>query len=54
MDVMTVKIETDYQDSAAFQTSITSTLKLKGNVELVSPGSLPRDGVVIEDLREYD
>ena len=54
MDIMTVKIETDHQDSAAFEASITSTLKLKGNVELVSPGSLPRDGVVIEDLREYD
>ena len=54
MDVMTVKIETDHQDPAKFDTSITSTLKLKGNVELVSPGSLPRDGVVIEDLREYD
>ena len=54
MDVMTVKIETDHQDLAAFEASITSTLKLKGNVELVSPGSLPRDGVVIEDLREYD
>ena len=54
MDVMTVKIETDHQDPAAFAASITSTLKLKGNVELVSPGSLPRDGVVIEDLREYD
>ena len=54
MDVMTVKIETDHQDLAAFEASITSTLKLKGNVELVSPGSLPRDGVVIEDLRKYD
>ena len=54
MDVMTVKIETDHQDPAAFEASITSTLKLKGNVELVSPGSLPRDGVVIEDLREYE
>ena len=54
MDVMTVKIETDHQDPATFEASITSTLKLKGNVELVSPGSLPRDGVVIEDLREYD
>jgi len=54
MDVMTVKIETDHQDLAAFEASIKSTLKLKGNVELVSPGSLPRDGVVIQDLREYD
>ena len=54
IDVMTVKIETDYQDPAAFEASITSMLKLKGIVELVGPGSLPRDGVVIEDLREYD
>ena len=53
MDVMTVKIETDHQDPAGFGASITSTLKLKGTVELVSPGSLPRDGIVIEDLREY-
>ena len=54
IDVMTVKIETDHQDPVAFEASITSTLKLKGIVELVGPGSLPRDGVVIEDLREYD
>ena len=54
MDAMTVKIETDHKDPTAFYTSITSALKLKGNVDLVSPGSLPRDGVVIEDLREYD
>ena len=51
MDVMTVKIETENNDTDAFNSSIVSTLKLKGNVELVSPGSLPRDGVIIEDLR---
>ena len=54
IDVMTVKIETDHQDPAIFDASISSTLKLKGNVELVSPGSLPRDGIVIEDLRDYE
>ena len=54
MDVMTVKIETDHHDPAIFDASISSTLKLKGNVELVSPGSLPRDGIVIEDLRDYE
>jgi phenylacetate-CoA ligase len=54
MDVMTVKIETENNDTDAFNSSIVSTLKLKGNVELVSPGSLPRDGVIIEDLRKYD
>lgn len=54
MDVMTVKIETENNDTDAFNSSIVSTLKLKGNVEIVSPGSLPRDGVIIEDLRKYD
>ena len=54
MDVMTVKIETDHHDPAIFDASISSTLKLKGSVELVSPGSLPRDGIVIEDLRDYE
>ena len=54
MDIMTVKIETDHQDPTVFDASISSTLKLKGNVELVSPGSLPRDGIVIEDLRDYE
>ena len=29
-------------------------LKLKGKVELVAPGALPRDGLVIEDQRSYD
>ena len=28
--------------------------KLKGRVELVPPGALPRDGLVIEDARSYD
>ena len=54
MDVMTVRIETAAQDSSAFETSIVETLKLKGRVELVPPGALPRDGLVIEDARVYD
>jgi len=28
-------------------------LKLKGNIEVVAPGSLPNDGKVIEDTRSY-
>ena len=27
--------------------------KLRGDVELVSPGTLPNDGKVIEDARSY-
>ncbi|MFP7674179.1 phenylacetate--CoA ligase family protein [Marivita sp. S0852] len=54
VDVMTVRIETAAQDSASFEASVAETLKLKGRVELVPPGALPRDGLVIEDARSYD
>lgn len=54
MDVMTVRIETSAQDSAGFEASVADVLKLKGRVELVDIGGLPRDGLVIEDLRKYD
>ena len=54
MDVMTVRIETATDDAARFEPSIVETLKLKGRVELVPPGALPRDGLVIEDARVYD
>jgi phenylacetate-CoA ligase len=37
----------------AFDQSVADVLKLKGKVELVSPGSLPNDGKVIEDTRDY-
>ncbi|WP_300515618.1 phenylacetate--CoA ligase family protein [Aliiroseovarius sp.] len=53
-DVMRVQIETDKTDAAAYQGSIIESLKLKGKVELVAPGSLPNDGKVIEDTRSYD
>jgi phenylacetate-coenzyme A ligase PaaK-like adenylate-forming protein len=33
--------------------SIRDVTKLRGEVELVAPGSLPNDGKVIEDLRKY-
>ncbi|WP_425100350.1 phenylacetate--CoA ligase family protein [Tropicibacter sp. S64] len=54
MDVMTVRIETGASDASAFENSIAEVLKLKGRVELVPPGGLPRDGLVIEDTRTYD
>jgi phenylacetate-CoA ligase len=53
-DVMTVRIESEGGDVAGFAGSVTETLKLKGRVEIVPPGSLPNDGKVIEDLRSYD
>ncbi|WP_372836679.1 phenylacetate--CoA ligase family protein, partial [Puniceibacterium confluentis] len=53
-DVMVVRLETSATDADAYDASISAVLKLKGRVELVSPGGLPRDGVVIEDARNYD
>ncbi|WP_420859259.1 phenylacetate--CoA ligase family protein [Marivivens marinus] len=53
-DTMTVQIETTATDPAAFAASVAEVLKLKGEIELVAPGTLPRDGLVIEDRRTYD
>jgi phenylacetate-CoA ligase len=54
MDVMTVQLETEARDSAPFERSVADVLKLKGRVELLSHGSLPNDGKVIDDRRVYD
>jgi len=54
MDVMTVLLETDSKDAARYEAAVLDTLKLRGRIELVAPGSLPNDGKVIEDRRSYD
>jgi phenylacetate-CoA ligase len=54
MDVMTVRIETDATDASAYDKSVADVLKLRGKIELVPIGGLPRDGLVIEDIRKYD
>ncbi|MCR8826940.1 phenylacetate--CoA ligase family protein [Pseudosulfitobacter koreensis] len=53
-DAMTVRIESDGGDAHSYAASVVDTLKLKGTVEIVPVGSLPRDGLVIEDQRTYD
>ena len=53
-DAMTVQLETDAADPAPYAASVAAVLKLKGQVELVSKGSLPNDGKVIDDQRVYD
>ncbi|MCX7565584.1 AMP-binding protein [Sulfitobacter sp. F26169L] len=53
-DMMTVKIETATPDADAYAQSVSQLLKLKGRIEVVEPDSLPKDGLVIEDLRQYD
>ena len=55
-DRMTLKCEVNETPSGlsdAIVGSIRDVTKLRGEVELVSPGSLPNDGKVIEDLRKY-
>lgn len=54
MDAMTVRIESAGGDMDTYSRSVSEVLKLSGLVEIVPPGSLPRDGLVIEDLRKYD
>jgi len=55
-DVMTLRAEA--ADDAGLKAKLAETLqavtKLRGEVELVPPGSLPNDGKVIADERKYD
>lgn len=53
-DAMTVQIESAGGAAEGYAASIVDVLKLKGQIEVVAPGSLPKDGVVIEDQRSYD
>ena len=55
-DRMTLKCEVTEQVDGlkeALVASIRDVTKLRGEVELVAPGTLPNDGKVIEDLRKY-
>jgi phenylacetate-CoA ligase len=55
-DRMTLKCEAKDRPaglSEAIVASIRELTKLRGEVELLAPGSLPNDGKVIDDLRKY-
>jgi len=55
-DRMTLKCEAKERPTGlveAIVASIRDVTKLRGEVDLVAPGSLPNDGKVIEDLRKY-
>ena len=54
MDGMIVQLETSATDAARYEASVMDCLKLRGRIELVALGGLPRDGLVIEDQRKYD
>lgn len=55
LDVMTLRAEVEPERRGALATAVVATLReltqLRGEVELVAPGSLPNDGKVIEDTR---
>jgi len=56
-DRMTLKCEARERAAGlaeALVASIRDVTKLRGEVELVSPGTLPNDGKVIDDTRKYD
>ncbi|PRY91846.1 phenylacetate--CoA ligase family protein [Donghicola tyrosinivorans] len=53
MDVMRVQIEGG-SDASAYEKSVTEVLKMKGAIECVPVGSLPNDGKVIDDQRDYN
>jgi len=56
-DRLTLQCECASDDAAlqaAIADSIRAICKLRGDVEIVVPGSLPNDGKVIDDVRQYD
>lgn len=52
-DKMIIMIETLKEDSSIYESSVISVFKLRGEVIIFSPGTLPKDGLVIEDKRSY-
>ena len=55
-DVMTLKVEAASAPQgldARIGEAIRDVTKLRGDVQLLQPGSLPNDGKVIEDARSY-
>jgi phenylacetate-CoA ligase len=56
-DRMTLKVETASTAeslASAVAASVRDVTKLRADVVVVAPGSLPNDGKVIEDARRYD
>ncbi len=56
-DLMTLKVEVSASPdglTARIGEAIRDVTKLRGDVNLLSPGSLPNDGLVIQDARSYE
>ena len=56
-DVMTLRCESETDDAGiagAVAASVRDVCKLRGEIEIVAPGTLANDGKVIEDARTYE
>jgi phenylacetate-CoA ligase len=56
-DQITLQCESETTDASlsdVIAESIRSVCKLRGEVEIVAPGTLPNDGKVIDDIRQYE
>lgn len=53
-DLMTVQLEASQGSAETFAGSVQDIFKLRGQVEVVMPGQLPNDGLVIDDKRDID
>ncbi len=53
-DALTIKLETTEKNESAFQDSMREILRLGVTIEIVNIGSLPNDGLVIEDQRKFE
>ena len=53
-DLMRVQLEASQGSPETFAGSVQDIFKLKGQVEVVMPGQLPNDGLVIDDKRDID
>ena len=51
---MSVLLEIEGETNKDYDLMVKEILKLKGQVQTVSPGTLPNDGKVIDDQRTFD
>ena len=55
MDLLTIRVECSGKlEISELESLGKEVFKLKGNIEIFDQNTLPKDGKVIEDLREYD
>ena len=53
-DTMTVRLEGQAEAAETYGASVKELWKLSAGIGVVGEGALPKDGVLIEDTRQYD